>query len=136
MKTQSKLGAAIIIALLIMLTMCLQAFTAEFKTVDSYNRYLIKSLEDENIGIRTSAAVLLGDRKVVDAVKPLVNMLENEKDYSARIVAAISLYKIGDDSIIPILEKQIKKDKNKTVRHVLSGIVQEMKANQLANLSF
>ena len=96
-----------------------------------YDNYLISSLQDENIGIRTSAATLLGERKVNEAVEPLLEMFKKEKNYSARIVAALSLYKIGDESVLPFLKERAMKDKNKTVRHVLIGIVMEMEGGKL-----
>jgi len=97
-----------------------------------YDKYLIKCLKDENIGVRTSAAQLLGDRKVEAAVKPLLKMLKGEKRYCARLVAALALYKIGDEKAIPALEKCACKDKCKTVRRVTTAIVQEMQKIQLA----
>ena len=111
-----------------------QAISSDLNTREAYNQYLINSLDDENIGIRTSAATLLGERRVVEAVEPLIKMLKNEKNYSARIVAAIALYRIGDERAIPVLEHKAKKDKNKTVRHVLNGIIQEMDTTKVAKL--
>jgi len=89
----------------------------------SYDEYLIKSLNDENIGRRASAAQLLGDRSVQLAVQPLINMLQSDKDFRVRIVAAVSIYKVGDSSVLSQLKKIYKNEKNRTVRHVLSGII-------------
>ena len=134
MKTGVKLSLTLALVVAIILSFNILAFCTDIDSEESYNLYLIKSLDDENIGIRTSAAILLGERKVKEAIEPLVKMLKNEKHYSARIIAAVSLYKIGDDKILPILEKRAKKDKNRTVRHVLTGILHEIKVTQLVKL--
>ncbi len=97
-----------------------------------YDQYLINALKDKNLGIRTSAAQLIGERKVKEAVEPLIKMLKTEKNYSGRIVAALALYKIGDEKALPELKKLAKCDKCKTVRHVVSAIVKEMQTVQVA----
>ena len=35
-----------------------------------YDKYLLNCMKDENIGIRTSAAQILGERRVQEAVEP------------------------------------------------------------------
>ena len=99
---------------------------------ENYDQYLIRCLKDNNMGIRASAAQLLGERKVEAAVKPLIKMLKSEKIYNARLVAAVALYKIGDERAIPELKKLAFCDHCKTVRHVAAAIAQEMKSIQLA----
>jgi len=96
------------------------------KEVSEYDRYLIERLNDENIGVRASAAQLLGKRKVDAAVKPLVKMLKSEECYACRIVAARALYQIGDEDVLPLLKKVAVKDKNKTARLVVTALVNEM----------
>lgn len=96
------------------------------KDVSEYNQYLIERLSDENIGVRASAAQLLGERKVDAAIKPLEKMLTSEESYACRIVAARALYKIGNEEVLPLLKKVAAKDKNKTVRRVVTALVHEM----------
>jgi len=98
-----------------------------------YDQYLIKSLQDENVGIRSSAAQLLGERKAEIAVEPLVKMLKTEKNSSTRIVAAMALYQIGNEKALPALKEVASKDKNKTVRRVVAAIVQKMNTVQVAH---
>jgi len=97
-----------------------------------YDQYLIKALKDKNDGIRASAAQLLGDRKVQEAVEPLIKMLKKEQNKSARIVAALALYKIGDEKALPVLKKFAKCEKRKTTKHVMTAIVYEMQTVLLA----
>ena len=131
MKRLTKFSVTLMLSLIILAALNVQTFCSDYEKGDSYNQYLIESLDDENIGIRTSAATLLGERTVVEAVEPLVKMLKKEKNYSARIIIAIALYRIGDERAMPILKKLAKKDKNKTVRHVLNGMVYEMEVAKL-----
>ena len=97
-----------------------------------YDQYLIKALKDKNDGIRASAAQLLGDREVQEAVEPLIKMLKKEQNKSARIVAALALYKIGDEKALPVLKKFAKYEKSKTAKHVMTAIVYEMQTVLLA----
>lgn len=131
MKNLTKISVAM--ALVVVLSVFSTSVFAQPVDAVKYDKYLIKSLSDENVGIRSSAAQLLGERKVKDAIKPLVKMLKKEKNSSARIVAAMSLYKIGDESVLPLLKKVAIKDKNKTVRRVVTAMVYEMEGTQLAN---
>ena len=112
------------------------AFSVIAKTVDEeaeYNKYLISKTKDDNLGIRTSAMQLLGERKCDRAVKSLLWSLRYDKEYSARITAALALYKIGDTSILPELKRRAKNDRNKTVRHVLYGVIKEMETTYLVS---
>ncbi len=100
--------------------------TMNLESEHSYNQYLIKALRDTNMGVRFSAAKLLGERKCLHAKKHLLNVLKNDKNYQNRIAAGLALMKIGDAEILKQLKKQARKDKCKTVRHVLRGVVHEM----------
>lgn len=128
MKTLGKLSLALV------LTMLLGSVLLAHPSGDKeYDQYLIKALQDENIGIRTSAAQLLGERKVVEAVKPLAKMLQTEENTSARIVFAMALYQIGDENATVALKEAASKDKNKTVRRVVSAMVQKLESIELAH---
>jgi len=127
MKTVTKLGLALVLT--VFLSSVLLAHPLNNK---EYDQYLIKALQDENVGIRTSAAQLLGERKVVEAVKPLVKMLKTEENTSARIVVAMALYQIGGKKATVALREAAAKDKNKTVRRAVSAIVYKLEAVELA----
>ena len=123
MKKLSKISVMLTVALVLTVFFSSVGFS---KIIDEYDQYLINSLKDENIGIRSSAAQLIGERKVEAAVKPLIKMLKTDKLYACRIVAAKALYDIGDETALPVLKKVAKYDKNKTVRHVVKALVHEM----------
>jgi len=128
MKTLEKLSLALVLTVL--LCSVLLAAPSEDK---EYDQYLINALQDENVGIRTSAAQLLGERKVVEAVKPLVKMLKTEENTSARIVVAMALYQIGDEKATEALKEAATKDKSKTVRRVVAAMVQKLESVELAH---
>ncbi len=126
MKTLMKISCALFLIL------CISGATLAQKMNDQeYNQYLINSLKDENIGIRTSAAQLLGERKVQEAAAPLIKMLKSEKQYNARIVVAMALFNIGDEKALPELKKVAKSDKVKCVRVVATAIVQKMQTPEV-----
>jgi len=133
MKTASKIGVILTLALVITVFISAASFAQGEMNEQEYNNYLIKALKDNNIGIRASAAQLLGERQVKEAVKPLVRMLKSEDNYAIRIVVALALHKIGDESVIPIFKDCLRRDKCKTVKHVLAGLVENMETTRYAN---
>ena len=104
------------------------------KTINDYDLYLINALNDDNVGIRTSAAQLLGERKVEQAVKPLIKMVKSETNPSARIMTARALYDIGNQQAFAALKEVAIKDKNKTVRHVAFSLAKEIENKKFAQL--
>ncbi len=122
MKTLSKLGLTLTMVLILTVFVGSAGLAKEMND-EEYNQYLLKALKDKNLGIRSSAAQLLGERKVEAAVKPLTKMLKTEEHYAVRIVAAVALYQIGTDEVLSIFKERIKRDRNKTVRHVLAGLI-------------
>ena len=65
---------------------------------------LINALSSENLGLRISAAHRLGEYEDTSAVGPLIAMLQNDSEYSARTSAAIALLRIGDIRAIVALK--------------------------------
>jgi HEAT repeat protein len=99
----------------------------------SYEEYLIKSLEDENIGHRESAARLLGEQNSLAAVQSLVKMLKSEKDFRVRIVAAVSINNLGDSTVVSELQQIWKNERNKTAKQVLAGVIANLKTQTLTS---
>lgn len=125
MKALSQLG--LIVSLLVILIIGVSGSgVAQERSEKEYNDFLIKALSDANVGIRSSAAQLLGERKVEDAVKPLLKMLDTEKHYAVRITAALALHQIGGDEVKQIFREKVKDEKNKTVQHVLVGLIEDV----------
>lgn len=131
MKSASKIGLTLALALIITVFISSAGLSQEMNEKE-YNQYLIKALKDDNIGIRSSAAQLLGERKAKEAVKPLINMLKTEKHYAVRIVAALALHQIGDEKVLPLLKERLQKDRSRTVKHVLAGLIENMETTKYA----
>lgn len=86
---------------------------------------LLAGIESTNFGLRTSAAMMLGDLKSDKAVFALMNMLRNEDDERARIVAALSLYKIGSSVGLYAVKQQARFDQSERVRKLCTLFYQE-----------
>ena len=129
---KNALKAIVAATLLLTLTAAFSVYATTSDDDAEYNKYLLSKLQDDNLGIRASAMQLLGERKCDKAVKSLLWALKNDKEYSARITAALALYKIGDTSVLPELKRRAKNDRNKTVKHVLLGVIKEMETTYLA----
>lgn len=88
---------------------------------------LLKGVESENFGLRTSSALMLGEIQSSKAVFPLMRMLKYEDDERARIAAALSLYKIGDPVGIYAVKQQARFDSSERVRKLCALFYQEYK---------
>ena len=86
--------------------------------------YLV-GVNTENLGLKVSAAYYLGERKSQKAVIPLMDMLRSESSPEARIMAALSLYKIGDERGIFAIKRAIEYDENEQVKK-MCGILYQM----------
>ena len=101
------------------------------KATESLEQNLINGINSENEGLKTSAAYYLGEMKSSKAVVPLLKMMHNEKSEGARIMAALSLLKIGDDRGIYAIKQNCKFDESTKVRKMCelfySNYLQEQK---------
>ena len=111
---------------MVMVSVCFLFGMFSLSHADAKNADLISMLNSENRGWRYSSAQLLGERRVVEAVEPLIERFQLEKDHSVRIVVAQALHKIGDARAIPALKKVAKTDRNGTVRHMAAVLATDM----------
>ena len=102
------------------------AFTCLAEDSQIPDSTLIDCLQHKNVGIRSSAAQLLGERKSNKATDPLIKMLTTEKHPGIRVVISTALWKIGDTKVLSVLQKIAKKDKNKTVRKIAKRLIVHM----------
>lgn len=79
---------------------------------------LMSGLASDNKGLRESAAFMLGEEKVTRAVVPLMRMLRSSDDESSRIVAALSLCRIGEARGVYAVRQAVKFDKSERVRRL------------------
>lgn len=78
------------------------AVKAKYKTIEAN---LLTGLKSDNEGLRTSCAYFLGEYKSEKAVLDLLKMLRDDDCYAARIVAALSLIKIGNRQAIYMVQR-------------------------------
>ncbi len=67
----------------------------------------LAALNSGNEEIRINSAYLLGELKSQKAVEPLMDMFRKEKDDGAKLVAALSLLKIGDARGVFLVKRSI-----------------------------
>ncbi len=82
---------------------------------DCVKKSLLLGVESENLGLQSSAAYMLGETRCDEAVIPLLKILHNSPYEEMRIMAALSLYKIGDSRGIFAVRQAIKFDESKRV---------------------
>jgi hypothetical protein len=85
---------------------------------DCVKKSLLLGVESENLGLQSCAAYMLGEFCCDEAVVPLLNILHNSSYEEMRIMAALSLYKIGDSRGIFAIRQAIRFDESERVRKV------------------
>jgi hypothetical protein len=91
---------------------------------------LMNGINSENFGLRISCAEMLGEYKVTEAVNNLLGMLHSEETEEARIVAALSLYKIGTGKALYALKRAAIFDESTRVRKLCAGFYRNYKMNE------
>lgn len=109
------------------LAICLTVFPASLAAAANTDRITDMALVEENLmiglksdneGLQHSTAYQLGEFKAKGAVIDLMRMLHNEKQDAARILAALSLIKIGDARGVYAVMKAATYDKSPRVRRL------------------
>jgi len=77
---------------------------------------LMNGLASDNKGVRESAAFMLGEEKITRAIVPLMKMLRDSEEESSRIVAALSLCRIGEPRGVYAVRMAAKFDNSEKVR--------------------
>ncbi len=72
-------------------------FNSPRVTKDVIEKCYLDGIASDNEGVRASAATYLGFLKSEKAVLPLMKMMRDEKCEESRIIAALSLIRIGDE---------------------------------------
>ncbi|MBS3944683.1 MAG: hypothetical protein KGZ42_04245 [Melioribacter sp.] len=104
----SKLISIILISVLLLSSTAIAkdeldpAVKAKYKTIEAN---LLIGLKSDNEGLRTSCAYYLGEYKSEKAVLYLMKILRDDECYAARIVAALSLIKIGNRQAVYMVQR-------------------------------
>jgi HEAT repeat protein len=101
------------------------------KSTEEIELNYIAGVKAANLGLKVSAAYYLGERKSEKSVIPLMNMLKSDPSPEARIMAALSLYKIGDEKGVFAIHRAGDFDDNEQVRKMCKILYQmyEMEKN-------
>lgn len=94
-------------------------------TEDQIEESLLNGAKSENEGLRISSSYYLGETQISAAVIPLMDILHNDKSPEARMMAALSLFKLGDERGIFAVKNAAKSDENEQVRK-MCGIFYNM----------
>lgn len=76
---------------------------------------LMIGLASDNLGLRESAAFMLGELKADAAVIPLMEMLRSDDHESSRVVAALALCRIGEGRGVYAVKRAASFDESETV---------------------
>lgn len=87
---------------------------------DDVIKNLLIGVNSDNQGLKLSSGYYLGELKSDEAVLSLMNILKNSKNDEERIMAALSLSKIGDSRGIYAVKQAIKFDESERVRKLCS----------------
>lgn len=126
--TKSRLQGRSKIALLVLMIFTVSTFgnnlptTSELRNREAVVKSLLMGIKSDNYGLRTSAAYMVGELKISEAVIPLLRMLRNEKSEEARIMAAVALFKIADARGIYAIKQSIRFDDSPRVSKMCEKI--------------
>jgi hypothetical protein len=93
------------------------------KSAESEVNYLV-GVKSDNFGLKVSSAYYLGEMKSEKAVIPLMEILRSDTSASARIMAALSLYKIGDARGLHAIKQAIQFDSDEQVKKMCTILTQ------------
>ncbi len=86
---------------------------------------LLAGINSDNIGLQTSSAYFLGEMKSDRAMIPLLRLVQNGETEEARIIAALSLYKIESKIGMYRLKYLAETDESELARRVFGRIYQK-----------
>ncbi len=82
---------------------------------EKFEKNLLMGIKSDNYGLKASSTYILGELRSERSVIPLMSVLHNGEE-GARILAALSLYKIGDSRGIYAVKQAARFDDSERVR--------------------
>lgn len=89
---------------------------------DQIEANMLAGIKSDNTGLQTSCAYFLGEMKSDMALIPLLKLVRNSSSEEARIIAALSLYKIKSKIGMYRLRGLSKTDKSELAKRVFDTI--------------
>ena len=126
MKTMFAVAAAVLV-----LAMASLSFAGEKPDLGSPEKYemaevnLLIGIQSDNLGLRESAAYMLGELQSGKAVIPLMKMLRDDQRESTRIVAALALCRIGDARGVYAVKRATRFDESNLVQQRCAWFYQQ-----------
>ena len=99
---------------------------------ETVDQNYLEGVKADNLGLKISASYYLGERKSSKAVIPLMSILKSDKSPEARVMAALSLFKIGDERGIYAIKQAVKFDDNEWVKKMCNIFYQMYLTNKEA----
>ena len=99
---------------------------------ETVDQNYLEGVKADNLGLKISASYYLGERKSSKAVIPLMSILKSDKSPEARIMAALSLFKIGDERGMYAIKQAVKFDDNEWVKKMCNIFYQMYLTNKEA----
>ncbi len=97
---------------------------------ESIDLNYLEGIKAQNEGLKISASYYLGERKSDKAVIPLMNILHTDNSPEARIMAALSLFKIGDERGIYAIKEAAQLDNSEWVKKMCKIFYQMYAVNK------
>ena len=85
----------------------------------------MNGIHSDNEGLVMSSSYFLGELKSDEAVIPLMKILKSDVNEEARIMAGLSLSKIGDSRGIFAIKQAIRFDKSERVKRMCVNFYQD-----------
>jgi len=110
----------VLFAVSLILFLSFQIFPQEIadqktKAKEDCIKTLLEGISTENQGLKAGCAYMLGELSCDRGVVTLLDILHNNKSEELRILAALSLYKIGDSRGIYAIKQAIRFDDSERV---------------------
>jgi hypothetical protein len=100
-----------LLVVVFLILICNSVFSGQDLSSLSEKQYAVaeqnfmKGLESNSIGMRANSIFYLGEMKSQTAASYLIHIIHNDKCAACRIIAALSLFKIGDKTGIHEIKK-------------------------------
>ncbi|MFZ0454721.1 MAG: HEAT repeat domain-containing protein [Ignavibacteriaceae bacterium] len=85
----------------------------------------LSAINSGNESLRINSAFMLGEMRSKKAVIPLMDMFRQDKDEGAKLVAALSLLKIGDARGMFLVKRSIELNENEGITIILRHLIRD-----------
>jgi len=86
---------------------------------------LLTGVESENLGLKTSSALMLANIDCPKAVIPLLKMLKSDPNEQARMTAAYALYQLNDKRGLFAIRQAVRFDDSEKVKRLCLMLYKE-----------